>query len=328
MLRWGLRGRKDAWRLRRTPFPQAVTVLALSLAMPSLVRAQSDGPSNPVSMLAPEVRLPPGIVTLPIVMVEEYPFIEASIEGVVGKLMLDTGYQGALIVNDHRVPLKGGKTTSSGFFGSGQTFVVRVVPEVRDVGIGELLYPNVTNVRTQDARLLESITPDFIGWFGYEAFSTHALKLDYRTMRASFYPEGTDYLAGERAVADLSFETRRLPNTPLMAGRIGNMPFVVSWDSGQYGALYTTEAGRARLLRDGGLIPAAKNPAAFDVHGLQLDGHELPTILAVEVRTKPSPAAGSIGITEADHLTIGYGLLKQFKTVWDFRRKRIVLLQP
>lgn len=319
---------ENAWRFQSTLLLHVAAVLTLTATIFLPVQAQTASSLPPVSEQAPEVRLTARIVALPIVMVGEYPFIDASIAGVAGKLMLDTGYKGALIVNDHRVPLAGEKVTGGGFFGSGQKFEVRLVPEARGVRIGQLHYPRVTNVRTQDARLLESITPDFIGWFGYEAFSSHALKLDYRALNATFYAEGSDYLADERVVADLPFETRKLPNIPLMTGQIGDMPFVVSWDTGQYGGLYTTEAGKARLLRDGQLTPSSKDPEAFDVHGLVLGGKTLPAISGVEVSTEPSPASGSIGITEADHITIGYGLLQKFKTVWDYRRKRIVLLQP
>ncbi|WP_395943445.1 hypothetical protein [Brevundimonas sp.] len=307
---------------------RTVAAFALSAMISTPALADQDTSAPPVSEQAPEVRLTGEVVTLPIVMVREYPFIEASIAGVAGKLMLDTGYRGALVVNDHRVPVAGGRTIGSGFFGSGQTFEVRLMPEVLDVRIGGLAYPRVTEVRTQDARLLESITPDFLGWFGFEAFGTHALKLDYRALQASFYAEGGDYLAGERIVADLPFEIRRLPNMPLMTGGLSDMRIVVSWDTGQYGALYTTEAGKARLLSEGILTPSATDPDAFDVHGLDINGHRLPVIPAVEVRTEPSPASGSIGITEADHMTLGYGLLQQFKTVWDFPQGRIILLEP
>lgn len=315
-------------KLALTPILRATTATLLSMMVSTSVLAAQDISAPPVSEQAPEIRLTGQVVTLPIVMVREYPFVEASIVGVAGKLMLDTGYQGALVVNDHRVPVTGGRTIGSGFFGSGQTFEVRLIPEVLDVRIGGLAYPRVTEVRTQDARLLENITPDFLGWFGYEAFATHALKLDYRALQATFHAEGTDYLAGEHVVAALPFEIRRLPNMPLMAGDLGGMPFVVSWDTGQYGALYTTDSGKARLLSEGRLTPSATDPDAFDIHGLEIDGHRLPVISAVEVRTERSPASASIGITEADHLTLGYGLLHQFKTVWDFPQKRIVLLEP
>lgn len=315
-------------KLALTPILRAMAAVALSVMISTPVLADQDAAAPPLSEQAPEVRLAGEIVTLPIVMVREYPFIEASIAGVAGKLMLDTGYQGALILNDHRVPLTGGRIIGSGFFGSGQTFEVRLISEVQDVRIGGLTFPRVTEVRTQDARLLETITPDFVGWLGYEAFATHALKLDYRALRATFYAEGGDYLAGERVVAELPFEIRRLPNMPLMAGDLGGTPFVVSWDTGQYGALYTTDAGKARLLRDGRLTPSASDSDTFDIHGLEIDGHLLPIIPAVEVRTEPSPASGPIGITEADHLTLGYGLLQQFKTVWNFPQRRIVLLEP
>lgn len=300
--------------------------LLASLATPAL--ADPDGPVPPIADRAPEVRLADETVTLPIVMVREYPFIEGSIAGVPGKLMLDTGYQGALIINDHRVPVPEGRTIGTGFFGSGQTFEVRLAPEVRDVRVGGLTYPRVTDVVAQDARLLEGITPDFIGWLGYEASATHALEVDYKALQATFHADGDDYLAGERLVAELAFETRRLPNVPLMTGQIGDLPILVSWDTGQYGGFHMTEAGRDRLLREGHLTPSATEPGAFDLQGLTIGGHVLPPIPALPIDIEPSPASGSIGITEADHLTVGYGLLHQFKTVWDFPRQRIVLLEP
>ena len=83
-------------------------------------------------------------VSVPIVMVREFPFIEGSVSGVAGKLMLDTGYQGALTVNDHRVPISGGRTIGTGVFGSGQTFQVRLIPELADVRVGEMVFPRVT----------------------------------------------------------------------------------------------------------------------------------------------------------------------------------------
>ncbi len=314
----------------RHPLRSGVVALALVLSAWPAAHAQTtpDRPPPPISERAPEVRLAEATVSFPIVMVREFPFIEGAISGVAGKLMLDTGYQGALTVNDHRVPIPGGRTIGTGVFGSGQTFEVRLIPELADVRVGALVFPRVTDVTTQDARLLERITPDFIGWFGYEAFATHALKLDYRTLLATFYGEGVDYLAGEQIVAELPFETRRLPNHPLMAGRIGDTPFLVSWDTGQQGALYTTEEGKTRLLRDGRLTPSAAGPEAFDLHGLRIGEHALPTITGIGVETEPSPASGPIGITEPDQVTLGYGLLRQFKTVWDFPRKRIVLLAP
>lgn len=261
-------------------------------------------------------------------MVREFPFIEGSIAGVTGKLMLDTGMEQALTVNDHRVPMSGGRTIGTGFFGSGQTFAVRLMPELADIRIGGLIYPRATAVPTQDARLLEGITPDFIGWLGHHAFATHALKLDYRNARATFYKEGeANYLKGERVIAHLPFEIRKLPNHPVMAARIGDMAVVATWDTGQYGTLYTSEETKARLLKEGRLTPSPTIPDGFDLHGLQLNGHDMPVVRGITVEIEPSPAAVPTGITEPDELAIGYALLHQFKTVWDYQQRRIYLLE-
>jgi opacity protein-like surface antigen len=323
--------RPSAARNRRIVWPLAAMAL-LAAATPA--SADDATPIPPRSERAPEIRLAGEIVTLPIVMVQEFPFIEGSIAGVSGKLMFDTGNEQALTINDHRVPISGGRAIGTGFFGSGQTFTIRLVPELRDIVIGGLAFPSATLVTVQDARLLERITPDFIGWVGHHAFAGYALKLDYRALTATFYRhvagagEGREpgYLQGEQVIAELPFETRTLPNHPIIPGRIGEMEVTSSWDTGQQGSLYTTAEGKARLLAEGLLIPWPSDPDLFDLHGVQLDGHAMPVIRGIDVATDPSPSAAAIGITETHRLSIGYGLLHQFKTVWDYELERIYLL--
>ncbi|WP_158299057.1 hypothetical protein [Sphingomonas psychrotolerans] len=44
-------------------------------------------------------------MTIPIVMVQEFPLLDGSVAGTDGKFLLDTGMQGARTINDHRVPI-------------------------------------------------------------------------------------------------------------------------------------------------------------------------------------------------------------------------------
>ncbi len=301
-------------------------MLFVAQALPAY--ADNDAPIPPRSERAPEVLLTDRITTVPIVMVREFPFVEGSVAGVEGKFMLDTGMQGALSINHNRVPVSDTRTIGKGLFGSGQTFEVLLSPELRDLRVGGLTFPRVTTVESQDARMLEGITPDFIGWIGYNTFRNHALKMDYRNLTATFYRYGeSDYLEAERVVAQLPFTTRKLPNIPFIAGHVGDMALATLWDTGMHGALYTTAEGKARLLREGRLTPSKTKPDSFDLDGLRLNGHAMPVLRSISVSTEPSPAAGPIGIVEADALKIGYSLLHQFKTVWDFERQRIYLLE-
>ena len=275
---------------------------------------------------APEIRLAHKTVSLPIILVREFPFIEGEIAGVKGKLMLDTGMRESLVINDHRVPLSGGEKIGTGHFGSGQSFDIRRHSVIRDIRIGDLSYPSASNVRSQDARMLEKITPDFLGWVGYDFFSSHAMKLDYRHLRVSFHEgEPASFLAGDRHLATLAFETRKLPNIPLLRGRIGNLDAIVSLDTGMYGSLSLPEDKRRLLVEDGLLKPTA-DPDAFDLSGIRIAGRVDFAASAIEVEEGPSPSAKPVGISEDTELELGFVLLKRYKTVWDFRRKRLYLL--
>jgi len=311
-------------------FWHGLAILSASLTlvtMPAI--AAGDQAIPPKSERAPEVRLSGDTVTLPIVMVQEFPFVEGTAAGVKGKFMLDTGTEQALVINDHRVPVTNSHIIGNGKFGSGQVFAARLVPEMSGLQIGGLHYPRVTMIQTQDASLLESITPDFLGFFGYHAWAGYALKMDYKKSRAIFYKGGPrHYLKGEKVIAELPFETRKIPNIPVMPGRIGEMAIIVTWDTGQYGSLNTNTEGRAELFRTKHLRAARQKPENFDLTGLEVAGHAMAGFKELEVETEPSTAAVPIGIKEPHMLTIGYGLLRQYKTVWDYRRKRIYLLAP
>ncbi|MEG3182308.1 hypothetical protein [Sphingomonas sp. LT1P40] len=305
----------------------AAFVVAPGSAMPSFPIPAAIGQTTPkASDRALEARLTKNIVTLPIVMVREFPFVEGEVAGIRGKFMLDTGMQDALVINDHRVPLVGGTVMGTGFFGSGQTFDVRLHAVVKDIRIGNIHLSRVTSVRSQDARMLETITPDFLGWVGYNFFRDHALKMDYRRSKATFYKDGPrQYLRGEKVIAVLPFETRKLPNHPLLPARIGELNAIVSLDTGMNGALIISDAGKARLLANGHLRATAKSDA-FDLARVTLADTIDIDLHSIEVEEGPSPAAKSIGITEDTEIELGYAFLKQYKTVWDFRQKKLYLL--
>lgn len=277
---------------------------------------------------APEMRLSGDRISLPIVMVREFPFIEGEIAGVKGKLMLDTGMQQGMMINDHRVSLAGGTKTGTGHFGSGQTFDIRRHSTVPNIRVGNIRFAKVSSVTSQDARMLERITPDFIGWIGYGFFSNYAMKVDYRRLRATFYKGGpASYTAGEKVVAILPFETRRLPNIPLLSARIGSLDAIASLDTGMYGSLATSAKSRQLLLDAGHLKPAA-NPDEYNLTGVRLGNTVTTDLPAIEVEEGPSAAAKPIGITEDTEVELGYAFLRQYKVVWDFPGKRLYLLAP
>lgn len=313
------------WGILRLVHGAALAILAVT-AEPAY--ASPDVKAPPASARAPEIRLPAKTVTLPIVMVREFPFIEGEIAGVKGKLMLDTGMQDGLVINDHRVPLTGGAKIGTGHFGSGQTFDIRLHAAVPDIRVGNLRHLRATNVRSQDARMLEKITPDFLGWVGFNFFADHAIKIDYRRLEVTFYEaDDESFIVGEKVIAILPFETRKLPNIPVLPARIGDLDAIVTLDTGMYGSLNIPEEKKARLIASGHLKPASE-PDAHDLSGVRLAEMIDGSFPALEVEEGPSPSAKSVGITEDTELELGFVFLRNYKTVWDYRQKRVYLLAP
>jgi len=72
-------------------------------------------------------------VTLALAIVKGYPFLEGSINGKAGKLLLDTGDWRAFDINNHTVIQAGGISVGRGAFGSGQTFDVMRYPVVNEL---------------------------------------------------------------------------------------------------------------------------------------------------------------------------------------------------
>lgn len=281
----------------------------------------------PKSAQAPEFRLQQERVTLPFVMVREYPFVEGSVEGVRGKWMLDTGLELALAINDHRVPLDS-TATGDGQFGSGEKFAVRRTPLVRQVHVAGLAYPQVTTVQTQDATQLERITPDFLGWIGFNLWQSYALKMDYRQQQATFYRgPAADALAGEELVTALPFGLRKLPQIPVMAATVGDLRVAAALDTGAYGMLCIDQQTKQRLLASGVLKPSGQD-GRYDLSGLTIGTTALPGLKDIYVLTTGFPAAAPTGLTDPAVLVLGYAFLRNYKTVWDYREQKLYLLQP
>lgn len=280
---------------------------------------------------APEFRLTGDVVSIPFAMVGEFPFVEAEINGVRGKLMLDTGALDALSLNHNHIELPAGRVIGQGKFGSGQTYELILRPSVRNVRLASgPTYRHVTTVHSQDAAQLEQITPDFLGWLGYSFWDGYSVKFDYKLLKATFYKGGPEaFLKGETIVAAIPFDTPKLPNNPVMMTRIGDSKFSTIIDTGQYGGIYADKITFDRLKSAGAIKPAIGEENPLDVSELFFsDG---PAISLAKLPSYPiedsAPFAKSIGVSPPRIMTLGYALLHQYKTVWDYPNKTLYLLK-
>jgi hypothetical protein len=309
----------------------SMAILAPLLAMIACVPAGAQDRDE-----APSVRMKGTETTIPIIVVKEFPFVEAEVNGVQGKLMLDTGAAAALSLNNHRVPLEGGTHQGRASFGSGQTYSIMKHDRIDSVKFHGFRFDAVRNVRSQDATQLESITPDFIGWLGFELFRGYAMKLDYKRNVATFYKDSSTaekrFLRGERVVAIIPFEQTKLIHVPVVPVRAGSQVFDGAFDTGQFGALWAGGTNIDLLVKEGVLTKRADKPFEDqeDVHvlkGLDLASGAATLDLDVETFAPPFPPAKSMGLRPNGTMTFGYNLLSKYKTVWDYAKRTIYLLE-
>jgi len=268
-------------------------------------------------------------VTLPFTLAKNIPFIEGEVNGVRGKLMFDTGARHALALNNRRVPLSGGTDAGSGLFGSGQTYAKLLHERVGPITVGDMTFESATQVQSQAAAQLERITPDFLGWIGYDFFDGYAIKLDYDALQVTFYKDGPDvaarYLEGETVVGVIPFETRLLPNNPMTSATLGSTSLELVFDTGQYGMLFAEQAAIDRLMAEGRVKPAADD--RIDVSGLVIGDNALTLDINIDVMDRTFPPAAALDVHSPVVVSLGYAILSQYKTVWDYSAKRIYLLE-
>src|SRR5476651_974455 len=161
-------------------------------------------------------------IVFSITLVNAFPFISGEVNGIKGKFMFDTGNGSAIEINDNMVVLPKKKKSGSGIVGSGQSFSVNINDTVAEVKFANgYTYRDLLHIKSANYDFLQGITPDCIGYIGYNFFKGYLFKLDYLRRRITFYKNteqrksSKDFLAGEKVLAIINFKTRRLPNHPL-----------------------------------------------------------------------------------------------------------------
>lgn len=279
-------------------------------------------------------------VVFPLTLVNAYPFVSVEVNGIKGKFMFDTGLKGDIEINDNAVNLPLKKAVQKGQVGSGQSFLVNVNDSIAEVKFKNgLTYRNLLNVKSANFDFLQNnITPDCIGYIGHDFFNGYLFKLDYLKRKLTFYKIteerklARDFLNGEKVLAVLHFETRRLPNHPMVRVKIGNVDLIGSFDTGQYGLLQLDDEA-AKTLKAQGLVVPAGNDAYDDplvnVNEMVLDSSFKAGVKGVYPWSleQTAPFRKGMQINEASYICFGYRFFEQYKTVWDYAEKKMYVLE-
>jgi hypothetical protein len=182
------------------------------------------------------------------------------------------------------------------------------------------------------------ITSLLIVSVGHQFFEGYIFKLDYLKRKLTFYKiteerkSSKDFLKGEKVLAILDFETRRLPNHPMVRVRIGKVDLLGSFDTGQYGLLQLDEQA-AKILKKSSQVVSAGNDAYDDpiinVNDLVLNGSLKVNLKGISPFSfeQTAPFRKGMQISEANYICFGYRFFDQYKTVWDYSEKKIYVLE-
>ncbi|MDP9076756.1 MAG: retropepsin-like domain-containing protein [Bacteroidota bacterium] len=279
-------------------------------------------------------------IVFSLTLVNAYPFVSVEVNGVKGKFMFDTGLNSAIEINDNAISLPDKKAVKKGQVGSGQSFMKSVNDTIAEVKFKNgLTYRNLLHITSGNFDFLQNnITPDCIGYIGYDFFKGYLFKLDYLKRKLTFYKitkerkSSKDFLKGEKVLAVLNFETRRLPNHPMVRVRIGSVDLLGSFDTGQYGLLQLDDVA-ARVLKKSSLVVSAGNDGYDDpivnVNHIVLDGSFKVSVKGITPYTveQTAPFRKGLQITEPSYICFGYRFFEQYKTVWDYDAKKIYVLE-
>lgn len=273
-------------------------------------------------------------------VIDAFPFIDVTINGIRGKLMFDTGCREATILNSNALPLTYRKLAGSGSTASGQQLSRSVSDTVAEIRVdSQLVYHNVRNIKCVNLDFLQArLTPDCLGFLGYDFFDGYIFKLDYLRNQVTFYKNNPqrqsskDFLRGEDVLAVLNFETRLLPNHPFITIQLGKTTITGAFDTGQYGLVQLTPVAEKKLTTSGRVRPAgttSRGDTIVNLTNVNLTSTFAVNIPGLEYITygKPLSFKKTIGLTESNILTIGYRFLSQYKTVWDYGSKKIYVLK-
>src|SRR5690606_18484092 len=99
--------------------------------------------------------------------------------------------------------------------------------------------------------------------------------LDYTKRKLTFYKytsaraTSKDFLDGEKVVAVLDFETRKLPNFPMIKVEVDDVEILASFDTGgSYGSLEITDRDAEKLTKKAALVDYGKDGSGDNLYSL------------------------------------------------------------
>ncbi|AZA85501.1 hypothetical protein EG349_01190 [Chryseobacterium shandongense] len=279
-------------------------------------------------------------ITFPITLINGYPFVSATVNGTAGKFMFDTGFGTSVMLNDDFIQLPLKKPKGNGVVGSGQSFRTNMNDNISEITFSNgISYKKLTSIISGNYGFIQNVlTPDFLGFIGYDFFKEYIFKIDYLHHKITFYKNAGetrisgDILKNEKILAVLTFEIRNRPNIPIVKFKIKGVDVMGVFDTGQNGSLQL-DTESAQMLTQENIVTKSgidsNGDTLLNITNIEICDKLTITLKGIEYAELNSTkvARRELGISEPNLMSIGYRFLAQHKTVWDYAQKKIYILE-
>lgn len=324
---------RPAWHSRTCRAAALLSLAAVLLALQGCVHAPAPTPAAAHRSVAERVAAE-GVVELPLLIHQGYPFTPGEVNGRRGYFMIDNGSPFRFFLNSQYAPVTVGRELGRGRAGSGQPVVVHQGLDVRSLGLGpdaaREVQPDAPArgeaIMTADFGFIDAeLRPQFLGFVGDPWLRDFAFSLRYAPARwlLADAAAGTHrLLQGSERVALIRFEGRE-GSLPFATLQVDGMDLRGRFDTGTPGVLELTPAFKSRLERAGALRcdespdVGAPKPGAGPLQ-CRLQGLRYGTVtLDLDALTT------SIG--ELNRITLGTALLRRYVSVWNLQASTLDL---
>jgi len=272
-------------------------------------------------------------IILPFSIVDGYILVDGQVGEISGKFMFDTGNPFGVFLNNNYVKLDTTNFFSSGNTGSGQKLKL-YKSSIEKINVAnQFKFEKLSNVVHADFAFIEQgITPNFLGFIGFEFLKNYEFVIDYNLKEIHLYlldekgDHSMTHITNGNIIATLNFTTtsdEQIPTVDIISsGQKINMCF----DTGTLGSLKLTKQSAKKLRKDGNLIE-------IDNSSLTKEKESTSSYFTLRGVTYGTTSIGDItdlSFSEGNdnELMCGYHLLQNYLSVWNYKKKTLVLIKP
>ncbi len=297
------------------------------------IKQRSENPSPPKAQGGSEKKKKR--ISIPFHLIDGFILIDTEINGKKGKLMFDTGNPNKLLLNNNYLELNKKEKVGSGQVGSGQNIEI-YTDEVKRVSFGLNFSMGPQTIQHADFGFTQiGITPDMMGFLGYEFMQDYEFMIDYDDQIIEMYlisdNDKNKIYKEDEVVVELDFSTPFMPNIPYVDFESKGQKIKANFDTGNQGHL-DLDASKTKTLIQAGIINEVQSNGIYGQPAIttkySIDDLRYKDIKLKKIKSMMNHVASGMPVTKESEYDfgVGYQFLKNYRSVWNFKTKKIILL--